>query len=102
MAEFEKLFARYDKLVILDTETTGLRWDQDEIIEFAAVTVVRKDGKAVVEERYDELIALSPQKILPPKITELTGISMADLRERGFPKPGPAGILLPCFPGKRP
>lgn len=101
MAEFEKLFARYDKLVILDTETTGLRWDQDEIIEFAAVTVVRKDGKAVVEERYDELIALSPQKILPPKITELTGISMADLRERGISKTRACRDIAALFSGEK-
>lgn len=101
MAEFEKLFARYDKLVILDTETTGLRWDKDEIIEFAAVTLVRENGKAVIGQQYDELIALSPQGILPPKITDLTGISMADLRERGISKTRACRDIAALFSGER-
>lgn len=37
MADFEGLFARYDKLFLFDTETTGLLYSRDEIIEFAAV-----------------------------------------------------------------
>ena len=36
---FDSLFAKYDRLVLFDTETTGLRFDRDEIIEFAAVVV---------------------------------------------------------------
>ena len=35
----ETLFARYDRLVLFDTETTGLQFSRDEIIEFAAVVV---------------------------------------------------------------
>lgn len=86
MAQFEKLFASYDRLVLFDTETTGLQYSRDEIIEFAAVVVERKDGEAVVSEQYDELVALSPGGFVPPKIQELTGISTQDLRERGLPK----------------
>ena len=44
---FESLFARYDKLVLFDTETTGLQYSRDEIIEFAAV-VVERIGRAHV------------------------------------------------------
>ena len=86
MAQFEKLFAKYDRLVLLDTETTGLQYNRDEIIEFAAVAVEQRDGEAVVVAEYDELIALSPGGFVPPKIQELTGISTQDLRERGIPK----------------
>lgn len=86
MARLQKLFARYDKLVILDTETTGLRYDRDEIIEFAAMTLVNRGGEAAPGTEYDELIALPANKVLPPKITELTGITMEDLRERGISK----------------
>ena len=86
MARFETLFAKYDRLVLLDTETTGLQFSRDEIIEFAAVAVEQRDGEAVVVAEYDELVALNPGGFVPPKIHELTGISTQDLRERGIPK----------------
>ena len=86
MARFEKLFAKYDRLVLLDTETTGLQFSRDEIIEFAAVAVEQRNGEAVVVAEYDELVALNPGGFVPPKIQELTGISTQDLRERGVPK----------------
>ena len=86
MARFETLFAKYDRLVLLDTETTGLQFSRDEIIEFAAVAVEQRDGEAVVVAEYDELVALNPGGFVPPKIQELTGISTADIRERGIPK----------------
>ena len=86
MANLETLFAKYDRLVLFDTETTGLLFSRDEIIEFAAVAVERgPEGPRVVRE-YDELVALSPGGFVPPKIQALTGISTADLRERGLPK----------------
>ena len=83
---FETLFAKYDRLVLFDTETTGLQYSRDEIIEFAAVVVERVDGVPKVIQEYDELIALSPGGFVPPKIEQLTGISTQDIRERGLPK----------------
>ena len=83
---FETLFAQYDRLVLFDTETTGLLFSRDEIIEFAAVVVERVEGKVQVVQEYDELIALSPGGFVPPKIEQLTGISTQDIRERGLPK----------------
>ena len=86
MPRFEKLFEKYDRLVLFDTETTGLQFSRDEIIEFAAVVVEQVDGEAQVVREYDELISLSPGMFVPPKIEELTGISTQDIRERGLPK----------------
>ena len=86
MAAFDGLFSKYDRLVLFDTEPTGLMFSRDEIIEFAAIVVERVDGAPKVIREYDELIALSPGGFVPPKIQELTGISTADLRERGLPK----------------
>ena len=83
---FEALFQKYDRLVLFDTETTGLQYSRDEIIEFAAVVVECRDGRSTIVQEYDELIALSPGGFVPPKITELTGISTQDLREKGLPK----------------
>ena len=86
MANLDKLFAKYDRLVLFDTETTGLQYNRDEIIEFAGVVVERVDGVPTVIREYDELVALAPGGFVPPKIQELTGISTQDLRERGLPK----------------
>ena len=84
--EFQSLFARYDRLVLFDTETTGLRFDRDEIIEFAAVVVEEQEGQAVIVREYDELITLSPGGFVPPQIEALTGITNEDIRQRGIPK----------------
>ena len=86
MPNFETLFSRYDRLVLFDTETTGLSYSRDEIIEFAAVVLERVDGAPRVTRAYDELVSLSPGGFVPPKIQELTGISTQDLRERGLSK----------------
>ena len=83
---FETLFEKYDRLVLFDTETTGLQFSRDEIIEFAAVVVEQQGGKPAIVQEYDQLIALSPGGFVPPKITELTGISTQDLQEKGLPK----------------
>ena len=82
----DSLFARYDRLVLFDTETTGLIYNRDEIIEFAAVVVEQQNGAPVVTQEYDELIALSPGGFVPPQIQQLTGISNEDLQARGIPK----------------
>jgi len=72
--------------VLFDTETTGLSFSRDEIIEFAAIVVEQRDGKPAVLEEYDELITLSPGGFVPANIVELTGITNEDIRERGIPK----------------
>ena len=82
----DSLFAAYDRLVLFDTETTGLAYSRDEIIEFAAVVVEQRNGEPTVVQEYDELIALSPGGFVPPMIQQLTGISNEDLRSRGIPK----------------
>ncbi len=86
MGSFEKLFAKYDRLVLFDTETTGLQYSRDEIIEFAAIVVEQREGKPVILQEYDELVTLSPGAFVPPKIEQLTGISTQDIRERGRSK----------------
>ena len=86
MGCLDRLFEKYDKLFLFDTETTGLIYNRDEIIEFAAVVLERKNGQITVTEEYDELITLSPGGFVPAQIEALTGISNQDIRERGIPK----------------
>jgi len=86
MAHFSALFEKYDRLVLFDTETTGLEYSRDEIIEFAAVVVEQRDGAPQVVREYDELITLSPGGFIPMKIQQLTGITMEDVQTRGIAK----------------
>ena len=86
MGKFTALFEKYDRLVLFDTETTGLDFARDEIIEFAAVVVEQKNGEAVVVQEYDQLVSLTPGNTVPEMITRLTGISTQDIQERGISK----------------
>ena len=86
MGRFSGLFEKYDRLVLFDTETTGLNFSRDEIIEFAAVVVEQRDGEAVVTREYDQLVSLTPGNTVPEMITRLTGISTQDILERGVSK----------------
>lgn len=99
MASFDTLFSQYDRLVLFDTETTGLLFSRDEIIEFAAIVVERRDGEAVVVREYDELVTLTPGNSVPAKITQLTGISDQDIRERGLPKTRVCRDIAEMFAG---
>ena len=99
MAEFEGLFSKYDRLVLFDTETTGLQYSRDEIIEFAAVVVEQRDGKAQIVQEYDELVTLSPGGFVPPKIQALTGISTLDIQEKGLPKTRVCRDIAEMFKG---
>lgn len=82
----EQLLSRYDRILLMDTETTGLSFRRDEIIEFSAVTVEMVNGVPAVLQEYDELVTLSPGGHIPEKIQKLTGITEMDVRERGLPK----------------
>ena len=77
---------KYNRLVIFDTETTGLDFRRDEIIEFSAAVIDIVDGKATVTREYDNLVSLTPGNTVPPVITNLTGISTQDILDRGIPK----------------
>ena len=70
-------------MIVLDTETTGITKPdaspidkQPQIIELAAIKISDKTLKE--QGRFDTLI--NPQCSLPPIITEITGITDADLQ----------------------
>lgn len=82
MEHLDSLFQRYDRILIFDTETTGLRFDRDEIIQFSAVALERSG----VTQQYDRLIRLAPGQPVPPEIQRLTGITTQDVEQRGIPR----------------
>ena len=99
MGNLSAFFERYDRLVLFDTETTGLSFSRDEIIEFAAVVVERRDGVPTVIQEYDELISLTPGNTVPEMIQNLTGITTRDILERGLPKDRVCRDIAEMFAG---
>ena len=86
MSMLDELFSKYDRLMLLDTETTGLNYSRDEIIEFSAVVLERQEGEAKVVQEYDQLVKLTPGNSIPPKITQLTGITNEAVAQKGIEK----------------
>jgi DNA polymerase-3 subunit epsilon len=75
----KKLWEQFDRIVIFDTETTGIEFGQDRIIELGAVSLERGEEVACM----DDLILLPEGEYLPPFITELTGITDEQLLREG-------------------
>lgn len=85
----DDLFSRFDNIIVLDTETTGLNCKNDEIIELAMLHISREG----VAAQYDEFIKLSPGRKLLPEITDLTGITDEMLITQGVSKDSAAESL---------
>ena len=99
MANIGNITEKYDKFVIFDTETTGLNFPRDEIIEFSAVVLERRDDEVVVTREYDNLISLTPGNTVPDMITQLTGISTMDILQRGISKEQVCADIAEMFEG---
>lgn len=95
------LFERHDCLLILDTETSGLSFKNDRIIELAAIKLVRQDGEIVVADQMDEFIRLPDGRVLDPKIVELTHITDDMLRTQGLSEGEALGRFVKLFAGER-
>ncbi|MEM6926734.1 MAG: 3'-5' exonuclease [Myxococcota bacterium] len=66
-------------IVAFDTETTGLEpFGGDRVIEFAAVEL-HVDDRGEVVDRTDHSWLINPERDIGRKVTEITGISNADV-----------------------
>ena len=99
MVNIGTIAEKYDKFVLFDTETTGLDYKRDEIIEFSAVVLEKQNGEVVITREYDNLVTLTPGNTVPPKITELTGISTQDILDRGVAKQQVCADIADMFSG---
>lgn len=75
-----------DSILVLDTETSGLSFSGDEIIEFSAVKLCWDGEEAVVAAETDEFIRRTNDRALDPRIVGLTGITDELLRTEGISK----------------
>ena len=75
----KELWSRFDRIVIFDTETTGIDFDTDRIIELGAVAL-EEGGE---RDSLNCFIHLPSGRKLPPFIVNLTGITDEALAERG-------------------
>ena len=76
MSNLSTLFDRYKALVVFDTETSGLDFDSDQIIELAALRVERTATCGLrIAGKMDTFIKLPEGETLPENIVSLTGMS---------------------------
>ena len=75
----EELWRQFDRIVVFDTETTGIEFGKDRIIELGAVSL----EAGAEADSLDVLIRLPERQTLPPFIVELTGITDAQLLSEG-------------------
>ena len=94
MSNLATLFDRYKALVIFDTETSGLDYDHDQIIELAALRVERTGTGALrIAGKMDTFIKLPDGALLPENITALTGITDRMLETEGVQPQKAAGQI---------
>ena len=75
----ERLWQQFDRIIIFDTETTGIEFGKDRIIELGAVSL--ENGREIA--CMEDLIRLPEGQRLPAFITDLTGITDAQLMAEG-------------------
>lgn len=98
----ESLFQQFDNLIVLDTETTGINPAKEEIIELAAVRLVKRNDALEFAEEFDDLIRLSPGKRLSQEIVNLTGITEQMLATQGVSKAEACAHLMRMLHVSRP
>ena len=94
MSNLSTLFDRYKALVVFDTETSGLDFDNDQIIELAALRVERTaTGGLRIAGKMDTFIKLPEGEALPENIVSLTGITDEQLQTEGVQPVKAAGQI---------
>lgn len=94
MSNLSTLFDRYKALVVFDTETSGLDFDNDQIIELAALRVERTaTGGLRIAGKMDTFIKLPEGETLPENIVSLTGITDEILQAEGVQPVKAAGRI---------
>lgn len=80
----KKIFDRYDSVIVLDTETSGLSPEKNRIIELSAVKLICNGEKVIITDEFDEFIKLPAGEKIPEQIVELTHITDEMLENEGL------------------
>ena len=91
----KELWSRFDRIIVFDTETTGIDFDTDRIIELGAVAM--EEGGEVGS--LNCLIRLPEGRSLPSFIVELTGITDLELQQSGVSEAEAAEGFCRLFEG---
>jgi len=75
-----ELWSRFDRIIVFDTETTGINFETDRIIELGAVALTQQ-GEL---DHFNALIRLPEGMTLPKEIVNLTGITDLELASFGL------------------
>lgn len=76
MNSLDEIFNKYDTIICLDTETTGLNPLTNQIIDLGVIEMKKIDGKICKVSEINELIKLKdPNQKLDPEIVNLTHIT---------------------------
>ena len=75
----EQLWKQFDRIVVFDTETTGIEFGKDRIIELGAVAL--EAGRET--DCLNRLVRLPEGETVPSMITQLTGITDLQLMAEG-------------------
>ncbi len=97
----DRFFDNYDCIIAVDTETTGLDFKLDQIIELSAVKIIRENGEIKVTDELDFLISLPDGMKVPPEIEKLTGITNEKLLCEGVPARDACERFVSLFDGSK-
>ncbi len=78
------LFSKYRRIVVFDTETTGLDPKHDRIIEFGYAIYELHDTTITCTQEVNFLIQMDRGQEITERITSLTGITKQELTKQGL------------------
>lgn len=91
----ERLWQQFDRIVVFDTETTGIEFGRDRVIEIGAVSL-ENGGET---DSLDVLVRLPEGERLPPVIVNLTGITDEQLAAEGVDQQRAAALFCRLLAG---
>ena len=90
------LWKQFDRIVVFDTETTGIEFGRDEIIELGAAAF-SAEGET---DCMDLLLRLSPGRTLPPLSPSSPASRKSSWNRRAWRKPTPVRRSATCWAGR--